>query len=289
MPRWWRSLKRGDQIAISSVAVTIIIGLAAVIPTYKVFFASGVENPSRSTGHDATPLAPGASTSWSEPLSVNVRWPALEQCDGATEVAVQDGGPAPDTIRWAVQQVDVRSTIVDSGGVAWGGGFLTLLLSARGDAAISITSLKQVIFRSLPMRTRWVYTPQGGCGDIYERIFNLDLDGGTIEDAGTQGGVGSGQAPPSAPLGRAFLVTRTDPARIVVDAHSCRGRYEWGLRINYVVNGQERRLDVGSANAPFRSAGEIGHEIPTYTYSGDEPARLVSSGFADRPLACQSR
>jgi len=131
----------------------------------------------------------------------------------------------------------------------------------------------------------WIYTPQGGCGDVYTRLFKLDLDANRLVDAGVYGG-GADATVRSTPLGQAFTVSRTDPARIMVFAQSCAGAYEWGLRITYVVDGAEHHLDVGTPQQPFRSAGVRDVHVPVYTFGGGTAGLTQAGSQQTKPLAC---
>ncbi|MFD7781460.1 hypothetical protein [Streptomyces sp. NPDC059753] len=120
----------------------------------------------------------------------------------------------------------------------------------------------------------WVALTQGGCGDVKDRVFDLDLDKPKLVDRGV---VGSGEADPSEPpvrtnpLGSGFTVSSTDPAIVRVDVSACRGNYEWSLQIDYSYHGKTLHKVVG----PFKSlslfqAGSSDREL-------DSPAQRRSS------------
>lgn len=217
-------------------------------------------------------------TATADALVVNTSWPDFTGCDGATNVAVLPGGPSPQGI-----EGDPRAAIIAAGGASWGIGHLSLLLSMHGDAVASILGIKPLVYQRSQVVPKWTFAPEGGCGGLYTRTFDLNLDAGTIVDEGVQGsGINPGSIP-SNPLGAEFTVSRTDPASIVVDAHSCNGLYEWGLRITYVVDGNEMTLDLGSAAKPFRSVGLTNQTVPAYTYSMPGSPDLTALAGVDQP------
>lgn len=217
-------------------------------------------------------------------LVATIQWPTFVDCDGATEVAILRGGVGPEKV--VPSDRDSRKAIIAAGGSSWGLGHLGILLTVPGDSVLSVIDIEQVVFRHTTAEPLWMFTPQGGCGDIYTRLFKLDLDANRLVDAGVYGGGESSAGVRSAPLGRAFTVSRTDPARIMVDARSCMGAYEWGLLITYVTaGGSEHRLEIGSPQHPFRSAGARSKTIPAYTFGGGEEG-LSRVGSATKPFNC---
>jgi len=73
-------------------------------------------------------------------LLATAQWPTLPVCDGATEVAMLQGGPSPEAM--TAGNEDYRKVIIGSGGVSWGLGHLGILLSARGDAVVSVIDVR---------------------------------------------------------------------------------------------------------------------------------------------------
>jgi hypothetical protein len=162
---------------------------------------------------------------------------------------------------------------------SWKEGHLQLLLSGVDERPTVIQDIRPHI-EPVTTSPKWVYTPQGGCGDTYARVFNLDLDKRSLVDAGL---VGSPEAatstPKSEPLGRSFFVTKTEAAEVRVDALSCTGNYKWSLDIVYVKPGEPAKTyTVG----PFLSMGKP-DKTSFYTDSAGpgSPPQLISSAPKD--------
>jgi hypothetical protein len=63
MQRWWISLKRGEQITVIGLAVTLLVGLVGVLPAYLAFFAESDDaSPTTLPVMSSTISAPPPST-----------------------------------------------------------------------------------------------------------------------------------------------------------------------------------------------------------------------------------
>jgi len=221
------------------------------------------------------------------PLLVTHKWPTIKSCDGATSVAMPADGKA--LTDFSLMQQDIRSEVTtprNKGGV-WGSGHLYLNLSAEGTETVTVDELH--LTTRVPKKIQppsWVALTQGGCGDVKDRVFNLDLDKPQLLDLGIEG---SGDDDPSEPpvranpLGSGFTVSATDPAIIRVDATACRGNYEWSLQIDYSYQGKALHKVVG----PFRSFGAADKETKVYVpdlSTGDIGAESEEQGL---PIGCQ--
>jgi len=223
------------------------------------------------------------------PLAINATWPTLRGCDGATEVAVFSGGPDPRTLR-LVRNEDVRTRLASEGSAAFGRGFLELSLTVTDGSTVEITNLKPVIFRRLAAQPEWIWNPEGGCGDSYNRVFQLDLDHPSLKDRGLQGNeamrTDDDIPPAAAPLGSTFHVSQQDPAAIEIWADACSGMYEWGLELTSIVRGEQRVTQIGTPAQPFRSIGTLTAPAPTYGYDLSATDRIKRSGQQQRPPLC---
>ncbi|MGV9233227.1 hypothetical protein [Streptomyces nigra] len=220
------------------------------------------------------------------PLLVTHKWPTFKSCDGATSVAMPADGKA--LADFSLMQQDIRSEVTtprNKGGV-WGSGHLYLNLSAEGKETVTVDELH--LTTRIPKKIdppSWVALTQGGCGDVRDRVFNLDLDKPQLLDRGVEG---TGEADPTEPpvrtnsLGSGFTVSATDPAIIRVDATACRGNYEWSLQIDYTYQGKALHKVVG----PFRSFGAAGKEAKVYVpdlSTGEIGAATEDKGL---PIGC---
>ena len=141
---------------------------------------------------------------------------------------------------------------------------MTLDLSAKNNSqTLFIEEIEPLVYQSSNVASNYVVTDEaGGCGDPYERTFDMVLarSSGDIRDLGISG---ESPTPPdpqvrTGKLGASFTVAADDPARIVVNVRTCDMYYEFGLRIHYSTGGEQYVFDVGSPEAPYRIDGASG-------------------------------
>ncbi|MFI5843480.1 hypothetical protein ACIA8K_27615 [Catenuloplanes sp. NPDC051500] len=224
-----------------------------------------------------------------DPLAVNATWPTEHGCDSATSVAVFSDGPDPQTIR-LVSGEDLRIRLTQEGGAVFGRGFLRFSLTVTDDSTVEIVNLRPVIFRRTTAQPMWIWAPEGGCGDSYNRVFRLDLDEPSLQDMGVQGTeeMRDTEEPPPADgeLGATFHVTRDDPAMVEIRAEACAGTYEWGLDIVSVVRGEQRVTRLGTPNLPYRSIGALPSPAPAYGWDLGNLDAVTRTGERDVPHSC---
>ncbi len=156
---------------------------------------------------------------------------------------------------------------------------------------MEIVNLRPVIFRRTNTQPMWIWSPEGGCGDSYNRVFRLDLDEPSMEDMGLQGPeeMRDTEEPPPAggELGTTFHVTRDDPAMVEIWAEACAGTYEWGLDVVSVVRGEQRVTRLGTAEEPYRTIGVLSEPAPAYGWDLDNLEAIKRTGEQDRPYSCE--
>ncbi|MFF4484978.1 hypothetical protein ACFY0F_00540 [Streptomyces sp. NPDC001544] len=215
---------------------------------------------SAAAGSPKSVLGTDAKSAAEGPLRLSTHWPAFRDCDGATSVAMPAGGRALDS--FALKQQDFRTEVTQHGGGVWGSGHLYLDISAEQGKTIVVDDIRPQ--SRVPERIKppaWVALTQGGCGDVYGRAFELDLDRPKLTDKGVQGMPQSGEpTAPANPLGPAFKVTSEDPAVVRIDAQACRGNYSWSLVIDYSYDGKSYSKAIG----PFKSMGKADAHTVTY-------------------------
>ncbi|MEV3958419.1 helix-turn-helix domain-containing protein [Streptomyces albogriseolus] len=216
-----------------------------------------------------------AAVGTSGPLLITHTWPTLKSCDGVTAVAMPAGGEPLDT--FAAQNQDFRAIVTkpENKGGTWGAGHLYLNLSSKDDTPITIDEIH--LSTRVPKRIgapAWVALTQGGCGDVKERVFELNLDKPSLIDKGVQGAGTADTPPPTNALGSGFTVSAKDPAIVRVDAAACRGNYEWSLIIEYTHNGKPLEKPIGPFKTfsitnkntrvyvPNPMTGEVGDPLP---------------------------
>ncbi|MFK0254930.1 hypothetical protein [Streptomyces sp. NPDC090445] len=255
--------------------------VAVVVLTLAGLGIRGIVGPGGGEGTDtadakggtsspgASPSGTGAAGSADKgPLFLTSSWPTLQDCDGATSVAMPAGGPP--LTSFLAQNVDFRKDVTAKGGATWGAGHLYLTLSAEAGKTVVIQGIRPATPRPTPIGPpAWIALTQGGCGDAYNRVFEYDLDQAVLTDKGVDRKPPPGEKPANAkPLGSGFTVSADDPAVIRVDVTACQGNYEWGLFVDYVHAGQSYRRQLG----PFRSMGVRGKD--TVDYAPDPETRL---------------
>jgi hypothetical protein len=241
-----------------------------------------------------TPVLQKVVDSWfhhEDPLKLNYSWPVGRGCDAGTQIAVTNRVASPSLS--TEPDTEIRSSLVRAGAASFGLGHLNLSLSTSGGSTVQVLALEPIIYVKKEPLVDWVFSPQGGCGDTYTRKFDLDLDKATIKDAGVDSGDSGGEGSTDAalradPLGPAFNVSEADPALLEIDAASCTGYFEWGLRIVYSYNGKELHRVIGTADAPFRSTGKPAGAVAQYSEDPGASGALSRSGTADSPWNCNS-
>lgn len=223
------------------------------------------------------------------PLLVTHKWPTAKVCDGSTSVAMPAGGKPLEEFDPSQQNFRSEVTAPGNEGGTWGSGFLYLDLSAEGTESVTVDELH--LTTRVPKKIgppEWVALTQGGCGDVKDRVFDLDLDTPKLVDRGV---IGGGEADPSEPpvrtnpLGSGFTVSSTDPAIIRVDVSACRGNYEWSLQVDYSYHGKTLHKVVG----PFRSFGAAGQNTSVYTPDLGTGKVGTPSPPTDVPIGCRGQ
>ncbi|MFJ3339124.1 helix-turn-helix domain-containing protein [Streptomyces sp. NPDC086766] len=220
----------------------------------------------------------------SGPLLVTYKWPTMKSCDGATSVAMPRGGKP--LTAFHVDNQDFRSVVTSprNKGGTWGAGHLYVDLGTKDDTTVTIDELH--LSARVPQRIgppTWVALTQGGCGDVQDRVFDLNLDRPQLVDRGVQGELQPGDKPaPTNHLGSGFTVNAKDPAIIRVDVTACHGNYEWSLVIEYTYNGHQFHKQLG----PFRSLSVA--DKNTRAYAPNPGTGAIGEALTDigAPLGC---
>lgn len=270
-------------------AIILIVVGAVITPLGSKFIDELWPNDAKQSRTAPTATADTSSPGTvDDPLVILPDWPTLRGCDGGTEVAMpMSAESAGDVVASTAR--DLREQLVDAGGASWGVGHLYLDFSVKSTSLVQVVDLKPKIYRRVSVAPKWIYTPQGACGDVYERVFALNLDEPSIADMGLQGepAAQTGAAPPVDRLGPAFKISASDPALVRVDVTSCSGYYEWGIEVTYVVDGRERSRLIGTLTDPLRSWGMSGNVIPWFTLQGSgDPTRLRPFGTTTNAQGC---
>jgi hypothetical protein len=188
---------------------------------------------------------------------------------------VFSSGPAPGTVR-PNASTDVRTALTNAGAAAFGRGTLTLTFTVTGGGTAQIMSLRPVFYTRQARQPSWVFIPEGGCGDTYQRVFDLNLDRRTMTDLGTQGNPdtmpASSARPMTGQIGSPFHLSGNDPATVTIIAHACSQQYfEWGLDVTYQLDGHVLADHIASPAAPLRLTGTLPHAAPAYTFNMNDP------------------
>lgn len=267
-------------LTVLAVAVVGVLAAGLVVWSPWKSSSSGVTSSSQSSPSSTAAAPSAAANGCTDALCLTtMSWPRFRGCDGATSVAMSPGGPDFNAFASAS---DTGKDLADAsaGGASWKEGHLQLLLGGVDERPTVIQDIRKSKIERLPAGPKWVYTPQGGCGDTYERVFNLNLDKGTVVDAGRVGSPEAATSTPKAePLGRSFYVTKSEPAEVRVDALSCHGNYKWSLDVLYGRPGETPKVyTVG----PFLSMGQS-EKTSFYTDSAGPgtPPQLTSSAPND--------
>jgi len=266
--------KRRQRWYISTVIIVpvVVVPLAVVTTNHQAQPSSSPQTPRQTS-------TPATGDGCANGFCVTQSWPTMRGCDGATSVAMIKG---KQDITSFVNARDFRVAVATAdGGGSWQEGHLHLLLASSDGTTVTVQNIVQHIESARPPAPAWVYAPEGGCGDTYERVFNLNLDKNTLIDAGLQGSPDAARGkPPAEPIGPAFTVTDRDPALVRVDALSCEGNYTWTLDVTYVRNNKSETRTLG----PFRSMG-LADDTTFYTSEpSNGPIEPINRGKHSGPI-----
>lgn len=180
-------------------------------------------------------------------------WPAGGGCDFETAVAIPKGGPSPERFTFTFAE-DPRVAVVKKGGVSWESGLLSLTLSAN--RVVHLESITPVILsRNQKPEISWVLTRRLGCGPGSGVFLRLDLDESRLLSVTPDGVFPEGS--PKGPKVKGVKISPDDPLSIEMQVKSCKAAYSWMLKITYVSEGRKGEIEIGSPEAPFRSAGGV--------------------------------
>ncbi|VVJ21604.1 Uncharacterised protein [Amycolatopsis camponoti] len=244
----------------------------------------------------ATPSTTAASTTNKEApdstLVARSTWPTMRGCDGGTAVSMPAKGPAIETFPAA--GADIREQAVARGGAFYLSGYIYLFLSATAGKTVDILDITPSFKPSTHEQAAWIYSPQGGCGGLGNRVFDLDLDAKKLVDKGIEDGVDGSMDPsvnPDAklarnePLGPGFAVSKDKQGLIRIDAHGCKANYTFSLNVSYAI-GDDTVVHVQSFG-PFRSNASDG-DVPVYapTSTDGQNWQFVKTGVAKQYYGC---
>ncbi|MGW3960169.1 caspase family protein [Amycolatopsis sp. NPDC005003] len=307
-----RRISRRTTITLSTAAVVVALGSGL---TYAIAAQTDTASPSSSTQTSvtsapstttpATSTSPPVDTPSSTPTSstankqapdstlvVRTTWPTSRGCDGGTAVAMPPKGPAIDT--FPASGADIREQAVARGGAFWLTGHIYLFLSAAAGKSIDILDLTPSFKPATHEQAAWIYSPQGGCGGLGNRVFDLDLDAKKLVDKGIEEGVDGSLDPsnnPDAklareePLGPTFTVSAEKQGLIKINAHGCKANYTFNLNVSYAIAG-DPTVHVQSFG-PFRSNASSG-DVPVYapTSTDGQNWQFVKTGNASNYYGC---
>ena len=193
-------------------------------------------------------------------LHVHAEWP-LSPCS-AVALAGMSGAPAPTKYDGTHHQFGTAELATLAPPVAYRQGWLLLTLSGTGPGTVLIEDFDVEVFREDEDGTPdWAMLDEaGGCGPSTRWLMDVVLADG------------QGELVHRGPS----RVSRTDTAAVHAHVSSCDRYYEFGLVIDYTVDGEDRVERVGSREQPFRIVG--GAATALYTSSGSPGPDQIRRG-----------
>ncbi len=306
-----RRLSRGMRI---TLAVTVVVALGSGL-TYAI--AAQEDTPSQENSLPAATASGPPAVDSSKPaaaevgttpspattltsnkqapdstLVVRTMWPTARVCDGGTAVAMPPKGPPIES--FPADAADMREQAVARGGAFYLSGYIYLFLSATEGKTVDILDIAPSFKPATHEKAAWIYSPQGGCGGLVNRVFDFDLDSKKLVDKGVISGVDGSLDPsnnPDAklvrdePLGPSFGVNQDKQGLIRIDAHGCKANYTFSLSISYAVAG-DTTVHVQTFG-PFRSNASSG-DVPVYAPASTDGHnwQFVKTGFAEQYYKC---
>lgn len=184
-------------------------------------------------------------------------WP-YSPCSAGPVTTLQDLSPEEAFPREEEYMMDA---IASERVLPWDKAQLTLLLSVNNpNEAIAITEISAEVYKYEPVQPKWlVYPEEGGCGGAYQRNFNLRLANGvgTVIDQGIVEGVGEKPAKIKdiSLESHAWTVSQNDLSELTINVMPEDGYYEFGVKIHYLLNGNEEVRTMGSKDQPYKVIG----------------------------------
>ncbi|MFI9453531.1 caspase domain-containing protein [Amycolatopsis sp. NPDC052450] len=303
-----RRLSRGMRIAL---AITVVVALGSGI-IYTLAERTDTPSQTPAAGTSAPPVAGSSASNAAEvsptpsptitsapnkqapdsTLVVRSTWPTARVCDGGTAVAMPPKGPSIES--FPAGAADMREQATARGGAFYLSGYIYLFLSAISGKTVDILDITPSFKPPTHEKAAWIYSPQGGCGGLGNRVFDFDLDAKKLVDKGVVSGVDGSLDPnnnPDAklvrdePLGPGFGVSQDKPGLIRIDAHGCKANYTFSLNISYAIAG-ETTVHVQTFG-PFRSNASSG-DVPVYAPASTdgENWQFVKTGIAEQYYKC---
>lgn len=199
-------------------------------------------------------------------------WPYAPCSSPPPTAAGLSGEVTPFTARESGVRPDPIKLIESGTAVPWGRASLTVILSSKNVSdIIMIQDVRAVIYDYKEPDPAWVVQSEpGACGGAYRRVFDLNLQKGasTVEDLGIQAGAGTqpSSIPTESVESGAWTVSQNDISEITFVAEPTDGYYEYGIEIEYVINGQQHVRSIGTPEDPYRV---IGGKMPKNSYIVD--------------------
>ena len=202
-------------------------------------------------------------------LHVHAEWP-LSPCS-AVALAGMAGAPAPAVYGVTDRPLGTAELATLAPPIAYRQGWVVLTLSGRGSGTLLIDDFDVEVFRADEDGTPdWALVDEaGGCGPSTKWLMDVELADG------------QGELVHRGPS----RVSRTDTASVHVRVSSCDGYYEFGLVIDYTVDGEDRVERVGSREQPFRIVGGAAPSL--YVSSGSPGTDQVRPGNEVLFLSCE--
>ncbi|WP_136697335.1 hypothetical protein [Geodermatophilus dictyosporus] len=217
---------------------------------------------------------------------LNVRaadWPHTP-CSRKLVASVAEGEQFPATFDALNRVVDSKFLLASELATAYQWGSMDLVLSGSTADTILVHSITPVIYRQTAMAPHWALADaDGDCGGSVFRLLDMYLQNGEgyVVDRGL---TGEGRPDEGAPalngLGDVFTVSEDEPVALHLDVQACGFNYEFGLDIEYVLNGRTYHRQLGSRSDPFRIAGvEATYHFTTSETPGPDQIQFASERF----------
>lgn len=174
-----------------------------------------------------------------------------------------------------------HSWVVDNHGVDAGSTVLQFTAQSASDKAVLIQSVQVKIIETSPSMSGIAVTcPSAGNAQIH--AISIDLD------ATTPTAVFTSTAPDAA---NAFNLAKGETESFVVKATAAKATYRWNLKLNLVVDGQPKSIDVGGTAGFTTTVGPAPDEAWEWDYGeknewnhyGPDP-ETISASSPLRPI-----
>jgi hypothetical protein len=245
MRRWWRGLKRGEQLTLLGSVVALVVGIFAAIPSYNVFFLSDSPSPAPLAAASQT-VSPSSSVNAGPLVTANIAFmdesPRFALSTSLDEEAQKlfTGGSGG---------LEVLPTRLRESGASYVYGIvLQMSLQTKSEKPVRITNVRPKDMRSSPpVGGTFVEYPSGSDSPTYQVKFDMNDPIPTARELTEASGPGD-------PFfkKKTLSITNRDDVVLVMSFSTSLWSGSFEIGVDYVADGKAGQISVTDQGRPFR-------------------------------------